>query len=429
MWIKSTSILSLKKYLGFYLLIFILYIFFLPKTGFEPDIFFWKYWCAFIFRKGLYNIYNTRTDYLPMYHYILMIFGFLMGSVKNIYKNIYYLKIITLIFDFISGFFLIKLLIEKLKNSGKIFLKSLFYFLNIFVFYNSVIWGQIDGIIACFVFISFYYAYKKRILLSLVFFIIALNFKLQVIIFSPFIGLMILPEMINQFNLKRIIQWIIIPLIVQILIILPFIFSGTLNNLWNVVLNSFGKFPLVSPNAYNIWSFVIHGNPAEVLDSQIVFGLSYKNWGSFLFFIASFVALFPLIKFAFKSIKTKISSQFPIEKLLIIGSLIPLLFFYLNTEMHERYSHPAFIFLITYCIIKKKPLLGIIASVAYFLNLEDILHFLRLHNYGTLIFSRKFIASLYFITIILLFNDLYEIVVLRKIINKFTKFKDKPTVI
>jgi hypothetical protein len=53
-------------------------------------------------------------------------------------------------------------------------------------------------------------------------------------------------------------------------------------------------------------------------------------------------------------------------------------------------------------------LIGVIASLAYFLNLEAVLRYFHLPHYGTLIFLPWFISFLYMITIILLFNELFE---------------------
>lgn len=94
---------------------------------------------------------------------------------------------------------------------------------------------------------------------------------------------------------------------------------------------------------------------------------------------------------------------------MLIASLIPLLFFYFNTQMHERYSHPAFIFLILYAVIQNKPLPSIIGCLAYLLNLDAVLKSIVFQNYGVFIFSREFISALYLITIIWLYILLYDI--------------------
>jgi len=91
--------------------------------------------------------------------------------------------------------------------------------------------------------------------------------------------------------------------------------------------------------------------------------------------------------------------------ILLVGALIPLLFFFFNIQMPERYSHPAFLFIIAYSFLCKRYFLYVIFSIAYFLNLEKILLTFDL-NYGTFIFGERFIAGLYLITIILLFREL-----------------------
>jgi hypothetical protein len=73
--------------------------------------------------------------------------------------------------------------------------------------------------------------------------------------------------------------------------------------------------------------------------------------------------------------------------------------------MHERYSHPAFLFIIAYSFLRKSYYLYMIFSIAYFLNLEKALRAFDLH-YGIFIFGNRFIAGLYLITIIILFREL-----------------------
>ncbi len=354
-------------------------------------------------------IYFSGTDYPPIYHYIMAVFVHIQGSIANIEKNIYYLKIFTLIFDFVAGYFLIKILAERIKNTYQVFVMSLFYFLNIAVFYNSAIWGQVDGILACFVFMAFYFAYKNKILLSVICYLLALNFKLQAIVFLPLIGLIILPSLVRDFSVKKILQLIIISVAIQALILLPFILNGSVSRVWAVVMNSFGKYPYTSMNAYNMWYYFSGPrDPLQISDKETFMGMTYNKWGFILFIVASFVAMLPLIKMVLASLKTKTLLNMRLEKLLLTGSLVPLLFFYLNTQMHERYAHPAFIFLISYCILENKPFIGILASVAYLMNLEAVMQFLGLPNYHTLMFSKQLIATLYLLTIILLFKELYK---------------------
>ncbi len=341
----------LKKYILLCISLFSLFFVIMPHNGNSFDMGCWKQWAEYIFKNGLGNVYQSNTDYLPLFHYVLKIFGLLQGNVENIGRNIHFLKSFTLLFHFVTGFFLISFIKKRIISSDKKIVYVLFYLLNIAILYNTVVWGQVDAILTCFVFIASYFAFKKNVLLSLIFLILAINFKLQAIIFLPVIGLMLLPIIISTFSIKNLLKWIFIPFILQIIILLPFILSGTLDKLWFVITGSVGKWPFVSMNAYNIWDFILSGNLYTMHDNKTFIGISYKQWGLLMFFVTSGIALFPLFKHGYLSVRKKTDFNFPLEKFLIICGIIPLLFFYFNTQMHERYAHPAFVFLIAYSFI------------------------------------------------------------------------------
>lgn len=380
----------------------------LPINGHHYDNYCWQQWAKFSFENGLANIYNNNTNnYLPLYHYILYGYAIIQGSVENIEANIYYLKLVTLIFQFITGYYILKLINSNKISESSLF-NVLFYLLNIAVLYNAIIWGQVDGIMSCLLFVSVYYAIKHRTLLALSFYLLAINFKLQAIIFLPLIGLVILPQIINNLSRKKLIQLIIIPLFIQIIIILPFILSNTTHKILAVITGSFSTFPVVSMNAYNIWHILLSGNLMKTPDNIIFLGLTYKNWGLIFFFVLSGIALLPLFTSSIKAILNKKQLEYSNEKIILLCSLIPLLFFYLNTQMHERYSHPALCFIISYSIIKKTPLLAFIGCLAYFLNMEGVLKYMNFSNYKILFFDPIFISALYLITISVVFLKLFN---------------------
>lgn len=79
--------------------------------------------------------------------------------------------------------------------------------------------------------------------------------------------------------------------------------------------------------------------------------------------------------------------------------------------MHERYAHPAIISIAAFAFISKKIFPFILASVAYFLNLERICWYLNLHNetyMNSFMFNPKLVATLYLILIGMLFYLLYS---------------------
>jgi len=399
------------KILLLYVPFVILLIIIKPKDGFGLDLWSWSEWAKFSFTEGLSNIYKSGTDYLPLYQYILFFFGKIQGSIEAIADNIHKLKTFTIFFELGTTLMLFKILEDKFKDTYKAVLFSLFYFLNIAVLYNSVIWGQVDGIVTFFIFGSVIFGYRKKLFLSLLFFILAINMKLQAIIFLPVIGILLLPAVFDKSQMKKLIYFIVGVGIVQFLIFFPFICAGDFSKLWNVVTGSVGKYPVVSIHAYNMWYFFID-DPRNTSDTYAFLGITYKNWGLILFFITSFFALLHFIKpFVLKVFK-KIDIEYSRKKVIISCALIPLLFFFFNTQMHERYSYYALIFLATYAMLYNRPLVFILGSLAYFLNMDDCLHFfLKSHPFFLI---PCFIACIYLLVIILLFIDLYNIRLTKK---------------
>ncbi|MBL7931971.1 MAG: hypothetical protein JNL60_08715 [Bacteroidia bacterium] len=240
----------------------------------------------------------------------------------------------------------------------------MFYVLNVAVLYNGLVWGQMDIVLTCFILFSYYFALEHKVTLSILFFVIAINFKLQAIIFIPPLGLMLLPQMVRIFSFRELFKWITVPLIFQILVILPFYFAGTLELMWQVILGSFKKHESISIDAYNIWHLIFPNLTVYEVDTVRGFLLTHKQWGLLFFFISSFFALLPFFKLLYKGFKSGNMQELPLDKSLLVFALIPLLFFYCNTEMHERYAHPGLIFIMIYSIRTGRPILAFTASWA-----------------------------------------------------------------
>lgn len=361
-----------------------------------------------MYQHGLGNVYRSSTDYFPLYHYVLYLYGLCQGSLHAVASNISYLKLITLSFHLVTGFVIVLMLLERSKNIDSALVKVLFYLFNVAVLYNAAVWGQVDDILTCFVFLSLFFAYRKRVLLSLLLFVLAVNFKLQAIVFLPVLGLMLLPIAFSSFSIRNLAVWILVPTVLQLMIVLPFVLAGTMDGLSRMAFGSVGKYPVVSMNAYNIWDFLLQGDLMNMSDATVSFGLTYRSWGLLMFFLLSGIALFPLFLRALHSVFNRMAFDFPLDKLLVTGALIPLLFFYLNTQMHERYVHPMLPFLIAFSLITRKPFVSIIGCLAYFLNMEGVFRHMQLPNYGTVIFDRDFISFLYLILIGWLYVELYK---------------------
>ena len=382
------------------------FLFIMPVQGHEFDKSCWIDWAKYINQNGLGDIYNSSTDYPPLYHYILWVYVKIQGTDTAIANNIHHLKFFTLAFHFGTSFVLLQMIRSYRTTNQIALIHVLFYLLNAAVLYNLMYWGQVDDIQVFLVFTSIYLAWKQKVNGSLILLVLAINFKLQALVFIPLVGLILLPEMIRNFSWTRLFKWIGIPLLVQTIIILPFMLNGSLGELSAVITGSFVKYPMVSLNAFNFWELIMSGDLTQVPDTRTWMFLTYKQWGLIIFFGMSFVALLPLLKRTYKAILRKRSAQVDIGTILLTGGLIALIFFYVNTEMHERYSHVALIYIIGYCIIYKKPLPGILISIAYSTNLEFVLNNLKWGKH--IILDPNLIAWEYLVVIVWGYWELFR---------------------
>jgi len=397
------------KILWIYLPFLVLLFLSITKSGFGLDVDCWVKWAKFSLENGFRNTYKSGTDYLPILHYLLNIFSRLQGNASNIAANIHYFKVITILFEFGSTLILFKLLNDKFKDVYKSILYSLFYLLNFAILYNSMIWNQVDGILTFFAFCSIIAAYYKKSIIAIVSFVFAINMKPQAIIFLPILILLLIP-IIREQKYKKNILLFVTPLVFQTLILLPFILAGDVGRIWSNLTNYVDRFPCISMNAYNFWHLITFSNDSlsNMKDTIKFAGISYKNWGMILFMISSFISLFWIIKPTLLSFFKKMEINISLRKLLISTGLICLLFFYFNTQMHERYPHPAIIFIASYSLLYKRPLPFIFITIAYFLNLESALGYLKLYHFAPILFYPITISILFLITILLLFFDLFK---------------------
>jgi len=357
-------------------------------------------WTKHIHRYGLSKAYaNTEIndDYMPIFQYVMWGFGKLAGSDAAITSDVGYLKAVTLLFDFVGLWFVYKWLNKKIDYLFLLLLSIL----NVGFSYNTLIWGQIDGIYCCLSFISVYYAYHNKIILSMLCWVLAVNTKLQAIIILPVLSLLYVFWLLNEKKVWVFAKGILASVVLQCLILVPFIKGNTAGLLWTEIVTSFNRYPWLGDN--NFWTFVEPVNTWEVKDTGIFFwGLTYKVVGLLLFSVTLFIAIFPLLKNALEQLSSNKTKLISSERLWLICALSPLLFYFFNTEMHERYSHMAFLFLTAYAFYTNRYLPYLMFCTVYFLVLERGLHWLDLKNYDSLIFQSWFKAGLYALLIVYL---------------------------
>ena len=395
--------------------IFFFFVIFLPHSGQRYDIQFWVNWSNYVYEHGISNAYKTWLNYLPINIYLFYIIGLYQKYFGNLSDTYNILKLFVLLFD-MCGIWLITRFIAINKHLKIIF----FSFINIAFWYNTMIWGQIDSIFSTLAFASVYMAIKGNMKNSLIFMLLSLNFKLQAIIFLPIILILLLPILYKTFYQKKINEMfklsslVLMVSLIQTVIIFPFWINGQLSAIKKVITGSIGHYPVVSMNAYNLWDLLLEGDLKALNDNIVVNGLSYRNWGLMLFFTTSIIALTPLLVVTFQKKNDEVilfsNNQDTLNIILLSCGLVPLLFFFFNTQMHERYSHPALLFIFAFSYINKNYIPLLLFSIAYFLNLEGALNAFKLFRLveNQILFFRSFIATIYAILILYMFFYLYK---------------------
>jgi Gpi18-like mannosyltransferase len=388
---------------------FFLYrVFNIPNWSMDWDRYSFLTWCQYIQGHGLTSAYHVPSpdfNYPPLITYPLWLFGKLMPNAGAIDRNFRYFKLLGLTCDFITAY-----LVIKLTTTGK--LKLVHYLLliaNPAFIYNSYYWGQVDGVLAVLIFASFYCVMQNKLMGAFIFFMLSLNFKIMAIIFLPPFVLLGTWQFWKRVSARELMIAIFATLALQLIILLPFIIAGEIAGVIKSITGSVDYYPIVSKGAYNFWALCFGERAFKMTDDLLVANISLKHIGLALFFIFSALALLPLLRYCYKRVWQNGEVNATNNLIFLTMALIPLLFFYFNTQMHERYSHLALMFAAAFAFSSKRYLVFLMLCAAYFLNLEYFnCSFGALNNYHSLLFFQPWFASvLYGLVIVLLFYHLY----------------------
>jgi Gpi18-like mannosyltransferase len=375
-------------------LLFLLLVIIVPRLSMRFDFEYWTDWALYIHNHGVTNIYNNPTaNYHPFYFYIIWIYDLVQGSEFYIRENIYYLKFFPLIFDFLPIVALCCFR-QTLVNEK---IPYLYILLNIAYLFNSYIWGQVDSIYTSLSFLALICAFNKPVL-SAFLFAMAMAMKPQPIVYIPVLGLAWL------YSVKNAKTWVLMILVIAatwLAMAMPYIVTGNGKTLWHILITPVGRYPQVAIGAFNIWYVLPVHDPYHTPDYTKFILLTYKQWGLLMFFIASGLALLPML---FRILRYRIRKETIInddkQMLMLVSGLVTLYFFYFNSQMHERYAHPIIIFFFFFSVFSKDYKLYILASIPYFLSLDKLFpDFLPVVHYK-IIWAMRVIALWYTLTVI-----------------------------
>lgn len=386
-------------YIGL-VLCYILAVATVPRGGYDNG--FWFSWAVELSDNKLANIYlDPRINNNPLILFALWLFSRIFNNPITIATNIYLFKAVPLLFDFLTIVLILRVLERKKDDLQKIFLVVG----NLAFWYNSVIWGQVDAVYTFFIATALIAATNNRVAWTAVLFTLAVNVKLQAAIVAPILLVCLYPVL--RKCPKVAITGIMSVIATQAIVLFPFMLGGTLpETIHALITRSVDYYPFVSNAAFNIWHIILSGDPSVISDAVTFLGLSYKLWG-LLFFTCAFAAiLYPIASRRFKG------ATIPLEIASLTTGLAFLAFFFFNTQMHERYAHPAILFFGLFGLLSRSYGPYILVSIAYVLNLESVMENATTlgfgHIYDTMIFSPKFAAILYAVALVWSFTMLYR---------------------
>lgn len=332
---------------------------------------------------GILGLSQNIGNYTPIYMTIMSLLTYLpIDSLISI-------KIVSVIFEFIGAIAIINIVKEllsdkKYKDKVSLLIYGLYLFLPT-VLLNSAYWAQSDSIYTAFVLLSILYLIKKNYKLSIIFFGIAISFKLQAIFIFPLYVLMYIAERKIKFR-----YFLYIPLIIFIFSIPKVILSHDLLAGFRIYFDQAGTYSqYITLNFPNIYGIFFQGNGSNLINTP------FKELGT-IGIIGTFILLIALAYLVYTK-KTKFDKNTIIE----FGLLSILLTTFFLPQMHERYLFMGDVIALLYLIINTKK---------YYIPV--IIEFISLNGYMYLLFSGFAInfstLSIVFLVLIVLYTkDMY----------------------
>ena len=197
------------------------------------------------------------SDYTPPYLYMLQI----ISRVQD-YPPQYLVKAISIAFEVLMAYALMKIASLKIKGDGaRLFIFHIAQILPTVVF-NGAYWGQCDVIYTSFCLLAIYLAMTKRPVRGMACFGIALSFKLQTVFFQP----VMLPLWLRKdIKLRHV---LCIPAAYMGMMI-PALWAGkSLHHVLTCYLQQAGNYNFITMNGPSLYQFL----PLQ-MDAEMLYGM------------------------------------------------------------------------------------------------------------------------------------------------------------
>jgi len=422
-----------RYYIPFLFLIgFLIRMVFISNPGFEADISFWKSWGLAPYDFGVIKgLPLTNFNYPTPFAYFLWAMTSLYSLFANPHNfnqfwsniNLPYLTVIKLpailadlgiaaillwFPSFVSSlgsnrrfsppsFFKIfgnyqeKQVWDEDQRWG-VLLASLYLFSPLSIF-DSAWWGQVDSLGVFLFLVSVVFILQKKPFISGLIYMLALMTKLQNMIYGPLYALFVL-QIIGWNGLVAFLGGSAVAFFG---LNIEFLKAGVMDRVIYSLTGNYDYFPYLSLQSYNLWWIVAGGHGMALSDKMLTIGIvKAKTVGLVLFSFGYLIAILHLIKEqAFRS-DTNEDGVSPLSisnlksfftSLVIVVSA----FFFLQTESHDRYLFPAFVFALFWILLYVREHLTIKERTFFWTTkifqnvitgyiLFTVLYFLNLHT-------------------------------------------------
>ncbi len=273
---------------------------------------------------------GTAPITTPIGDYNMPYLYFLFGISRTKLYDLYLIKLLSVIFDFILAAGIAALTNHFLKSDAVCLVA---FSLSLFVptvFLNSAFWGQCDAIYAALLIWALYFALKDKPRASIVFFALSFSFKIQAIFMLPIIIFLVLR---NKINLKHLIYF---PL-TFVLTLLPAILCGrSIYDSFSIYFEQTSSYPSLTLNCPTLWALF----PEDRFDT----------FGSAALFLAG-AGVLAFCIYLYQN-RAKLTDTLLFDAAYLFTLLIP----FLLPRMHERYFYLAEVLAVVYILLHRNRL-------------------------------------------------------------------------
>ncbi len=224
------------------------------------------------------------------------------------------IKLLPILFDFISTYFVYKIVRIKYPRGNLPYWAAGLFFALPTIFINSAQWGQMDALYTTFLIISLFFFLKEKPLQGMLAFALSFSIKFQAIFFVPFLVVLLLKKKVRWW------QFLLVPAVYVVSCIPAVLLGSSWLDVLTIYLRQTTLFSQLSVNAPNLYIFM----PWEVAELALMIG-----------FIVAFCIITGWI------ICTALDKRELTPEMVLMALISVSLTPFVLPRMHERYFYPA----------------------------------------------------------------------------------------